>query len=365
MTNFNIDKTTLTDLAKEKPYNIQHGEDTGGTRYFTYTPEWTKYKGIYELPIISSIIDKKALWTVGRGYHTDEATKKRLKNFKGTGKETFHTIIYKAVKTYSIVGDYFAEIIRDDKGAVKNLKTLNPGRVQIHIDQKGFIKKYVYLDRHEKPVQEFDPDEIFHLPYNSDGDNPHGTSSLKRLTTTDGTGIIEKYEEAKEDLQTVFKRYVKPLIISSVDSDDEQEIDRYKRKLDQAIKNGENMIVPKDTVDTIEKISIPQYSTLDPLPWIKKLEEEIIKAEGIPAIILGDGGEQMTEATGKILYLAFQQMVEWNQLFLEEQIKNQLDIEIKLEFPRDILNDMVEDEKKDGDITESKPSDLNPSKTEK
>jgi len=367
MSNLNIDNATTTDLSKkQEDATIQPARDTGGTRFYTYTPEWTKYLGIYNLPDVAPIIDKKAFWTVGRGVKADENTKTLLKNFTGTGKETFHTIMYKAVKTYSIVGDYFAEIIRDGRGAVTNLKTLNPGRVQIHIDQKGFIDKYVYLDRHEKPVQKFNPDEIFHLPFNSDGDNPHGTSSLKRLTSHDPnrTGTVEMLQETKQSMNILFRRYVKPLIISYVDSDDEVEINKYKAKLDNAIKQGENMIVPKDTVESMERISVPQYSTLDPLPWIKKLEEEVIRAEGIPLIILGSG-EADTEATAKILYLAFQQMVEWNQLFLEEQLKAQLGIEVEFEFPRDLMEDLKTDERKDGNLQGEKQSNLNPQTAEK
>jgi len=139
------------------------------------------------------------------------------------------------------------------------------------------------------------------------------------------------HEESMQDLKTVFHRYVKPLIISSIEEDDPDEIDKYKIKLDKAVSLGENMVVPKDTVE-MERMSIPQFSTLDPLPWLSYLDKMLIKAEGVPSVILGDGKDS-TEATAKILYLAFQQMIEWNQLFIEEQLEAQLQIKIELEFP--------------------------------
>ena len=58
-------------------------------------------------------------------------------------------------------------------------------------------------------------------------------------------------------------------------------------------------------------------------------------AEGVPEVILGHG-EETTEATSKILYLAFQQMIEYNQLFLEEQLKLQLGLDIEFNFPASI-----------------------------
>ena len=108
------------------------------------------------------------------------------------------------------------------------------------------------------------------------------------------------------------------------------------------------MIVPKDTVDSIERVSIPQYSTLDPLPWLKMLQEYFLIAEGVPEVILGYGRDA-TEASAKILYLAFQQMIEFNQDFLHEQIKAQLKIDVKFKFPASLAPDIQNDQKKDGD----------------
>lgn len=358
-----LENATTTDMTNQvDSYAVAVASDTGNYTS-NYSTNWTKWLGFYQIPELASVIDRKAMWTVGKGVEADKKTLKVIKQIRGSGKETFNTIMDKAVKTYTMAGDYYAEIIKKN-GRLFNLKTLNPGRVQIVTDDKGFIKRYEYLGENNKVTAKWQPEEIFHLMWNPKGDNTHGTPTIEKLTTdnNDNPGIIEMFNEAKQDMRTVFHRYVKPLIISSVDSDDETEIAAYKAKLDRAVNLGENMIVPKETVDSIERVSVPQYSTLDPLPWIQKLEKEFIKAEGIPGVILGDG-EDMTEATSKILYLAFQQMVEWNQLFLEEQIEAQLGLKVEFNFPANILEDLKTDERKDGQTQGFKKSEVKPTQT--
>lgn len=358
MSNERLSNAMTTDMSNDvKNYSVSPGEDTGEYMDF-YTPNWTKYRGYLKISEVKSTIDKKAIWTIGNGYKTNKQTQKILENMRGNGKETFTGIMKKAVETYTIAGDYFAEIIKKN-GKLHNLKTLNPGRVRIVTDKFGFIKKYEYLDREaKKAMTSWKPEEILHLAWNVEGDNTHGTSTIDKLSDSEnGRGIIEMFNEAKQDLSVVFHRYVKPLLISSVDEDDEEEIKKYKQKLDRAVNLGENMVIPKDTVESIERVSIPQYSTLDPLPWIRHLEKEFVKAEGIPDIIQGVGTDT-TEATAKILYLAFEQMVKWNQLFLEEQIKAQLNLEIKFEFPVDLAEPLQEDEKKDSKPLANKKSEV-------
>ena len=169
---------------------------------------------------------------------------------------------------------------------------------------------------------EIEPKAMFHLAYNGMADQIHGQSVIDKLMP-----IIEMRREAMADIRIVFHRYVKPLWVFSVDTDDTDEIASFKAKIDQTIEKAENLVVPKDTVSNIERIAIPQFSTLDPLPWLKLLQFEFMKAEGCPGIVMAIGGEA-TEAESKMLYLSWQQVVEFNQMFLEEQLKIQLGIDI-------------------------------------
>ncbi|GAH14435.1 unnamed protein product, partial [marine sediment metagenome] len=55
-----------------------------------------------------------------------------------------------------------------------------------------------------------------------------------------------------------------------------------------------------------------------------------------------------------------QQNIEAKQLFWEEQILNQLNLVIELEFPADLMNSVLSDRKKDGKPTAIKPDEIKP-----
>jgi len=348
-------------MARTKPNSADYTDmtnqvtsatvDAENTSPQDYQCRWSDWYGYYVgINPLGGLIDKKALWTIGKGFKADEPTKKQLNRIRGCGKDTFNTIMHNGVKTYTIGGDFLAEKITNSRNGLLNLKPLNPGSFKIRANSKGIIKKYEQMEalNIDKPetiskrgvVQSFKADEIFHLPYNRTADEIHGVGVVEKLEEH-----LLQFKEATDDMRVVFHRYVKPLIISAVDTDDEDEIAAYKQKLDKAVENGENMVVPKGVLDNMDRMSIPQYSTLDPLPWIKWLEKQFLISEGVPEVILGVG-EGATEASSKILYLSWQQIVEWNQLFLEENIKAQLGLDVEFNFPANIAPELEQDAKK-------------------
>ncbi len=325
-----IGSADYTDMTNQVT-NYESDSSSSTTEVEFQDTEWDTNFGIYnDVIALKALIDRKAIWTVGKGFKVKDAKDKaRLDKIRGNGYDTFNIILQNAVRVYTISeAGFFAEIMRTKKGELLNLKPLNPSMMKIIASSKGIIKRFEQWSQLGGKLHEWDTKDMFFLPYNRIADSIHGQSTVKRLKAS-----TEAYKEARKDMRTVFHRYVKPLIISVVDTDDTNEIAAYKQKLDKAIALGENLVVPKGTVDSIEKVSIPQYSTLDPLPWIAALERDFLIAEGVPAVIVGSGEARDTEAEAKILYLAFQQLIEWNQLFLEEQIKAQLGVEIELEFP--------------------------------
>ena len=336
-------KESHTYLNQSFDYLIDYAQEP----VLEYTPNWAKWAGIYNtIPELQASIDKKAMWTIGKGFITDKKTKLILDKIRGAGKDTFNTIINNNIRTYTICGDSFCEIIKNKRGELINLKPLSPSTLKIVGNSQGLITRYeqtLISPTGQKSVKLFKPEDIFHLSWQRLGSAINGIGTIEKLEQ-----VITASKEAMEDLRTVFHRYVKPLWVVSVDTDDTTEIAAFKTKLDNTIKNAENMIVPKDTVDSIERVSIPQYSTLDPLPWLKMLQEYFLIAEGVPEVILGYGRDT-TEASAKILYLAFQQMIEFNQDFLHEQIKAQLKIDVKFKFPASLAPDIQNDQKKDGD----------------
>jgi hypothetical protein len=319
---------------------LPQNSDSPGTNY---TPEWARWNGFYrKVPELGGMIDKLSFWIVGKGFKGKD--KEAFDKIRGNGKDTATIIMYNLCRMGSICGDSFAEIIRDKKGKLINIKVLNPATIKILSDPSGFITGYEQIIPNmpgAKPIG-FKPEEIFHLPWNRLADEIHGISTIEKIEK-----IILYKNEAQDDLAKIFKRYIKPIQIVPIDEDDPVKVAAFKTKYDAAYTTTETIIVPKGVVDVenIKSISLPNNSTLDPLPWIELLQRYFVMAEGVPEVILGHGKET-TEASSKILYVGFQQVIEFKQLYLEEQIKAQLDLEIEFNFPTNIIGDLISDEGK-------------------
>ncbi len=324
------------------------------------------------IPELGSTIKAMAKWTVGKGYKADKKTKDILGKIVGWGKDSFNEIIKNDIKIYMASGDSFCEIIRKKttkekiqnvgnkislgliryaagSGELLNVKPLNAGKMATVVDDQGMLKEFRYSQGMNDP-QIFKPNQIFHLPWDRIGDQVHGTSIIRRLKT-----IIDARNEAMQDMKTVFHRYVKPLWIWQLDTDNITKIANFKAKADKTVANSENIYIPKGAAEA-ERVSVPQYSTLDPLPWIEALNQYFYQATNVPDVILGSA-KQTVEASAKMLVFAFEQSVQEHQLFLEEQIKMQLGLEVDFEFPASIAMDLANDQKKDGPAKAAKPSD--------
>ena len=325
------------------------------------------------IPELASTIKAIAKWTVGKGYKADAKTKAILSRIVGNGKQSFNEVIKNSCKGYQANGDSFCEIIRDktikDKvqnignkltlgliryapgsGTLLNLKPLNGGKVKIIADASGMINRYEYNMGVGKDPQKFKPNEMFHLAWDVIGDQTHGTSLIRRLEN-----IILMRNEAMADQKIVFHRYVKPLWIFSLNTDNPTKIAAAKAKFDQTTNKSENMFIPMKSVEA-QSLSVPQYSTLDPLPWIDALNSYFYQATNVPDVILGSA-KQTVEASAKMLVWAFEQSVEEHQLFLEEQIKLQLGLEVNFEFPNSIAQDVIATENKEGGKKGVEPND--------
>lgn len=310
-------------------------------------PYWTQWYGYYrQIPELKKAIDMKAIWTVGKGYVADPRVTSILDGITGNGRDTFNSILKNMVIICQINGDSFAEIIRDpDTGELVNLKCLDPGSIRIVYDKKGIIKRYDQINKipgGNKIVQEFTPTEIFHLSRDRVADEIHGISVVEACEK-----VILMRNESMDDMKKLMHRHVKPILIFHVDSDDENQIRAYATKMDSIVNLGENLYVPKDTVKP-EVLAVPSNATLNPLPWLSELSSFFFQAVGIPRIILG-GSQEFTESTAKIAYLAFEQSVEDDQMFLESQLWQQLGLRIELEFPASLRNELLNDEAKDGE----------------
>ena len=113
------------------------------------------------------------------------------------------------------------------------------------------------------------------------------------------------------------------------------------------------MYVPKGAV-VPELVGVAPNATLNPLAWLQYLDDKFTQASGVPDIILG-GSKALTEASSKIAYLAFQQTIEEEQLYIEETVAYQLGLTIELEFPASLENELISDKQKDATSGAAQP----------
>ena len=342
-------KNTITDYSVTAVST--DGVDDQKETYYDNT-YWTTYLGYYKaIPELAAAIDAKATWTIGKGFISNPITEALLSTIKGWGKDSFNTILENVVRTYHIGGDAFCEIIRDNKGKLVNLKPLTPENIRIVANKKGVVIRYDQINRSKGNVfKSWAPDEMFHLARNRVADEIHGVSIIPAVEE-----IIKMRQEAMADYKKLLHRNIFPVKIFHLDTDDTTKIAAFKAKADLAHTQGENMYIPKGAVE-VENSSIAPNSTLNPLPWIQQLNQYFFQATGVPQIIVG-GSSEFTEASAKIAYLAFEQVIEEEQLFVEEQVLAQLNLEIDLQFPASLKNEILAEDRKSETMQTSTPED--------
>ncbi len=349
-----IDSVVSSDLTNAMTdFSVDSAQTDGPTdakKNEYLNDDWEQQLGYYKnIPELSSVIDAKATWTVGKGFTADEETTMLLDSIKGINKDTFNTILENMIRTMHISGDAFCEIIRDDEDNLINLKVLGPETMRITANGKGIITDYDQVSKVGSKIKvenNFKPNEIFHLMRNRVADEFHGQSMIFDKNNTKLTTIILMKNEAMADNRIAMHRNVVPRWKFKLKTDDPTEIAAYKAKMDSATGLGENIYEPFD-VSEGELISVPPNSTLNPLAWIESLDAKFYEAAQVPKIIVGGTGA-ITEAAVKIAYLAFQQTIEEEQLFIEEQVLSQLNLVINLEFPASLENELLSDKAKDG-----------------
>jgi len=343
MTDTNIDSAVASDLTSAMVDFVINPESTDGATgngEFRYQIEdWETNYGYYlKISALQIAIDAKALWTMGAGFTADVPTTLLLSTIKGSGKDSFNSIMSNLIRTYTIAGDSFAEIIRDEDGFLANLKPLDPSTIVIVTNAKGRIIRYEQVTKvnKKKTIAKFQPDEIFHLSRKRIADSVHGISVIPAVQDT-----IDAREEAIADWRTTLHRNVAPLWIFHLDTDDTSEIASIKTKADNARAKGENMYIPKGIV-VPEVVATSPNASYNPMAWIAQLNDDFFQTVNVPQIIVGNAKE-FTDASAKIVYLSYEQCVKGEQLYNEEQVLIQLNLEIKLTFPASLQNELVSD----------------------
>ena len=332
------DMTNVVEDYSVAPETTDAGEEENEFEW--QMEHWEEWYGFYKkIPELKVAINTEATWVMGGGFKADPETELLLGTIKGHGKDSFNSILKNQIRTMSIGGDSFAEIIRDKTGFLINIKPLDPSSIVSIWNRKGIIKRYEQVTKikgKKKILQTFKPEEMFHLSRERIADEVHGISAVESVKE-----IILMRNEAMTDWKTVMHRNVQPLWVIHLDTDNTTEIATLKTKWDNARKNGENMFVPKGVV-VPELIATATNASLNPLSWIDKLTDYFFQAVNVPQIIIGNAKE-FTDASGKIVYLSYEQGVKDKQLYVEEQVLGQLNIEINLVFPSSLQSDTISD----------------------
>jgi len=319
--------------------------------------KWTTYWGEFNsMPDLKSAIIMKAIWNVGKGFTTDTATEALLDNITGWGKDSFEDIMFNMEIIKRVGGDSYAEIIRNpETGTLINLKPLDPGSMRHVVNREGIIIRYEQIakvgKKKGKVLQEFQPNEIFHLSNNRLADQIHGISDIESLET-----CIQAEEENFIDMKTMMKRQARPLIMFKLGTDDTTKIDEFISKMDAAINKGENIYIPDDKNAVsweVVQVNISQVV----MAWRNDIRNKFYRTIGLPQVVPGGGG-QSTESEAKVIYFAFEQIVEKDQRYIEKQLWAQLALKLDFIPPATLSQDLQKDERKDmGRATSFQPKD--------
>ncbi len=355
-----VKKTTTQELDQRLKIQTTSPEDVdrAGKNIEPWQSDmWTTYNAYAKKHnSVKSVMKKLRMWSVGKGYKADDKTKKILDKIRGWGKDTFNSVMGNQVEIKHTNGDSYAEIItsdekplKDDGSNLANLKPLNPGSMKHVVNEQGMLTGYLQ-DQEEGEDIPFRLDQIFHLVHNRIADEVHGTSDLEPLMT-----YLDKIKQVDEDMSVMFHRFVVPLVIWKLNTDDTTAMATFKAQAKTARNKGDDLVIPEKATEW--SLLEPGKTGVDPMTWRNKWVEEVIKGGGVPALIMAiEAGT--TEASSKMVYLAWQQVIEDTQLQLEDQVKAQLHLEIKYEFPARIEENLGEDEGKDSDINKTKRSEV-------
>lgn len=331
--------------------NEQLDQAQGDSETYYDFPDASTHLSYYKnIPELKSAVDNLDVWTTSKGVETDARTRVLLERLSGMGNETFLAIISNLFRQSLIYGDSFAEIIRDDRGQILNLKPLHTGNMRIVVNAKGIIIRYEQLDNTSNHVQQkFQPQDIFHLTNDRIGNEIHGISVIDQVKW-----IIDARNEAMQDWRRISHRST--IRVMYVDFENSTELNALKSNYKEAIQYGEVLILPakKGEID-LEDVTLPPIDAF--LRWIQYLENAFYQAVGVPRVIATS--ENYTEAASKVGYITFEPVYTKRQTALEAAMWAQLALKVKFNRPPSLTGVVSESERKNTGQLGIQPNEVN------
>ena len=338
--------TIITDYTID---NLQTEGVEDQKETFYDNENWTKFYGKYmSTTKLKAKIKAYATWIVGLGYTTDTKTQVILDNIRGSGEDTFLSILWNKIVVKKINGDTYSEIIRNkETGTLINLKPLAPDSVRVVFGRNGVIKRYEQISRTKDPNKIIKIENMLHLVNDRVADSLKGDSVIDSLIWN-----IESQEEARR----MFRRKVKNsgiMGILKMDTEDNTKITALKPVIKKGMEEGIFLMVPEDVVD-VQDWGM-KLDTVGIVQWLNYLADEEDQLIGIPKIITGGSGE--IEGDSKIAYLTFEPKYRREIGELEADLWNQLAIRIKFNLPPSLKQELQDTEQANSSQTNFQPND--------
>lgn len=336
----NLSSTTTTTMKTGVPnYSVSAKIlDVAGDQKETYweNSNWPTYLGYLKtIPEYRNAIRSLSIWTCGKGWEADIHTSNILRLIVGWGEDSFDSILQDMIVVKKTNGDAYAEVIRDeDSGTIINLKKLDPSTVRHVVNPKGLLIGYDVKNANGT-WQRMETKEIFHICNDRIANEIHGVSVLESCKW-----VIDWKNEMLSDLRRVMHRAT--IRVLYIDADDTTKLSLVKTQYQDAIKNGELMIIPaKKGESEFQELNIPPTEAW--MTVIRYADNYFYEILGVPKITTG-GTQDYTEASSKVGYLTFEQPYMTEQRLLEQDILNQLGLEVKFIRPVSLKEDMVSSE---------------------
>ena len=351
MAELNLSSATTTDFTNTvtdysvDDVNLDQSITTAGESYWYFNDAKTHFGYYLSIPEIFSAANALATWTVSRGWETDNTSLKvELDHVKGMGKDSFTQLMWNHEVVKLIVGDAFIEVKRKDS-KILNMVPISPERVRIVFSPNGMIKRYdVWNAKDWRPIKK---EDMLHSSNKRIGDQVHGTSQI-----VPSKFIIDARNEALSD-ERIIKHRDKALGIAYYETDKEGKIAYANTQIENAVKNGEMVGLPKGTVK-IEPY--PSRSSEDRTGWISYLENFFYQVFGVPRSIASSDGT--SEVGGKMGHVIFEPIYTKEQIDLEADLWNQQAIKITFNRPPSLGGMVAQDMAKNTGQTNIQPNDV-------
>ena len=327
MAELNLSLATTTDFSSQVPDWIVESKTLDAAspsqdETYLYFPNAPKYYGYYlTISEVFSAANALVTWAVNRGWETKNAQlKQELQHIKGVGNSSFTKVMWNHLIIKLVVGDSFTEVKRGDKNVILNMIPISPERVRVVFSKGGIIKRYDVWNGGKWNVIKIE--NMLHSSNKKLGDQMGGTSQISPSTKT-----IDAMNEALAD-ERIIKHRDKALGIAYYETDKVGKITYANSQIEKAVKNGEMVGLPKDTVK-IEPY--PSRSSEDRSGWITLLQNKFYQDFGVPRSIASSDGT--SEVGGKMGHVIFEPIYTKEQIDLEDDLWNQQAVKIKFNRP--------------------------------